>query len=122
FAPSMLDEEAAVLLNDPKGLDKFMTMAYEVKETLAPKLKSVIHVDNTARPQMVGNENMKYKELIKQVKKHEGYGVVLNTSFNIHGMPIVRSPEDAIETMRKTNTRHMLIGNFYVENIEAKDV
>ncbi|MEM3181476.1 MAG: carbamoyltransferase C-terminal domain-containing protein [Candidatus Micrarchaeaceae archaeon] len=122
FAPSMLDEEAAVLLNDPKGLDKFMTMAYEVKETLAPKLKSVIHVDNTARPQMVGNENMKYKELIKQVKKHEGYGVVLNTSFNIHGMPIVRSPEDAIETMRKTKTRHMLIGNFYVENIEAKDV
>ncbi|MEM3781384.1 MAG: carbamoyltransferase C-terminal domain-containing protein [Candidatus Micrarchaeaceae archaeon] len=121
FAPSMLSEEAGALLKDPKGLDRFMTMAYAVKDEMAPRLRSVIHVDNTARPQMVGDENAAYRDLIRQVKKREGYGVVLNTSFNIHGMPIVRSPEDAIETMKKTGTRHMFICGFYVENKRAKD-
>jgi carbamoyltransferase len=53
---------------------------------------------------------------MKRVKRLDGDGVVLNTSFNIHGMPIVMSPEDAIDTMKKTKTRHMFLGGFYVEN------
>ena len=79
-------------------------------------MRSVLHVDNTARPQMVGNENPNYRRLLRRVKKLDGDGVVLNTSFNIHGMPIVMSPEDAIQTMKKTKTRHMFLGSFYVEN------
>ncbi len=73
-------------------------------------LRSVLHVDNTARPQMVGNENPNYRRLLRRVKKLDGDGVVLNTSFNIHGMPIVMSPEDAIQTMKRTKTRHMFLG------------
>ncbi|MGC8676585.1 MAG: carbamoyltransferase C-terminal domain-containing protein, partial [Candidatus Micrarchaeia archaeon] len=120
FAPSMLKEEAERLLEDPKGRDRFMTMAYKVKDDKAAHMKSVVHVDNTARPQMVGSENDKYRRLIEKVRKLEGHGVILNTSFNIHGMPIVRTPEDALETMKKTKTKHMFIGNFYVENLEAQ--
>ncbi len=121
FAPSMLLSEAKRLLEDVKGYDKFMTMAYQVKPEAREVMKSVVHVDYTARPQMVSNENPSYKALLEHVKKLEGYGVILNTSFNIHGMPIVMSPEDAIETMLKTNTRYMFLGNYFVENEKAKE-
>ena len=69
---------------------------------------------------MVGEENRQYKEMLEKVRRREGYGVVLNTSFNIHGMPIVLSPEDAIETMKKTKTKYMFLEGFYVENREAE--
>ncbi len=116
FCPSMLLEESRGLFDDVKGDDRFMTMAYAVKEGKESVMRSVIHIDNTARPQMVGQENKNYRRLLEQLKKREGYGVVLNTSFNIHGMPIVMSPEDALLTMRKTKTRHMFLGSYYVEN------
>jgi len=116
FCPSMLREEAARVLDGVKGVDRFMTMAYRVKESKYDAMRSVMHIDNTARPQMVGNENPNYRRLMEKVKRHLGYGVVLNTSFNIHGMPIVMSPEDALLTMRKTHTRHMFLGGYYVEN------
>ena len=116
FAPSMLEEEAKRLLEDIKGADRFMTMAYKVKDGKEDVMKSAVHIDNTARPQMVGKENMSYRRLMEKVRKELGYGVVLNTSFNIHGMPIVMSPEDALLTMKKTKTRHMFLGGYYVEN------
>jgi carbamoyltransferase len=119
FAPSMLDEEAERILEGIKGHDRFMTMAYKVKPEKVEALKSVLHVDDTARPQMVGGENPDYRRLLKRMKKLDGDGVVLNTSLNIHGMPIVMSPEDAIGTMKSTRTRHMFLGGFYVENREA---
>ncbi len=116
FCPSLLEEEAARLFENVKGTDRFMTMAYRVKEGREDVLRSVVHVDNTARPQMVGGENKNYRRMLEKVKKKLGYGVVLNTSFNIHGMPIVMSPEDALQTMKKTKTRHMFLGGFYVQN------
>ena len=116
FAPSMLHETARKLISDLKGYDRFMTMAYMVKEEKAHLMKSVVHVDNTARPQMVGDENPDYRKLLEKVRRLSGYGVILNTSFNIHGMPIVMSPEDAIMTMKKTKTKHMFLNGFYVEN------
>jgi carbamoyltransferase len=116
FAPSMLKEEAHRLLEDVKGYDKFMTMAYKVKPNSKNIMRSVVHVDLTARPQMLGNENEPYRNLLLKLKKLSGYGIVLNTSFNIHGMPIVMTPEDAIYTMKKTGTRYMFIGNYFVEN------
>ena len=119
FAPSMLENEAEKLLEDVKGHDKYMTMAYEVKDGMRSAMKSVMHVDFTARPQMVGSENPSYAKLLNGVKKNDGHGVVLNTSFNIHGMPIVMAPEDAIATMKKTKTKYMFIENFFVENKEA---
>ncbi len=116
FAPSMLEEEARHLLVDVKGMDRFMTMGYAAKPSMKDVMRSVVHVDMTARPQMVGSENMQYRELLSGVKKRSGHGIVLNTSFNIHGMPIVATPEDAISTLKKTHSRYMFIGNYFVEN------
>ncbi len=119
FAPSMLRTEADKLLDEVKGYDRFMTMAYKAKEDKRDLLHSVVHVDMTARPQMVGDENPNYRDMLTKVKKKLKYGVVLNTSFNIHGQPIVMSPEDAIMTMKKTQTRYMFLNGFFVENKEA---
>ncbi len=116
FAPSMLQEDASKLLEDVKEYNKFMTMAYRVKKGRSEIMRSVMHVDMTARPQMVGNENRQYRGILSGVKKESGYGVLLNTSFNIHGQPIVRTPEDAIDTMKKTKTKYMFLNGFFVEN------
>ncbi len=119
FAPSILRDDAEQLLEDVKGHDRFMTMAYAIQKDKKEVMKSVVHVDLTARPQMVGEENRDYMALIRAVKSRTGFGVVLNTSFNIHGSPIVASPEDALLTMKKTKTRYMFLGEYFVENKEA---
>ena len=117
FAPSMLEDDVNKLLHyDNKGLNKFMTSAYRLKEEFKPLEKSVAHVDGTVRAQMVGEENKSYYNLLKAVKKHRGYGIVLNTSFNIHGQPIVMSPDDAISTMKQTKTKYMFMDGIFVTN------
>jgi carbamoyltransferase len=117
FAPSMLEEEATRMLEyDGKGYDKFMTSAYFVKKDLREKEKSVIHVDGSARAHMVGEENVPYMSLLKALKKNSGYGIVLNTSFNVHGMPIVMTPQDAIATMKATKTKYMFMNNVFITN------
>jgi carbamoyltransferase len=117
FAPSMLEEESDRMLEyDNKGYDKFMTSAYYMKKDLREKEKSVIHIDGSARCHMVGKENLPYMEMLKMIKNIDGYGIVLNTSFNVHGMPIVMTPEDAISTMKTTKTKYMFINNIFVTN------
>ena len=117
FAPSMLEEEAQRLLDyDSKGMDKFMTMAYWVKREMHGVTRAAMHIDGSARPQMVGHENAAYMDLLKGVKRHTGYGVALNTSFNIHGLPIVRTPQDALDTMKATKTKYMFINGLFVTN------
>ncbi len=117
FAPSILESDVdAILEYDNKGPDKFMTSAYFIKKGLQDIAKAVTNVDNSARPQMVGEENRLYQNLLSNIKKRTGYGIVLNTSFNIHGMPIVMSPEDALQTMKQTKTKYMFINGLFVEN------
>ncbi|MGI0100529.1 MAG: carbamoyltransferase C-terminal domain-containing protein [Candidatus Micrarchaeaceae archaeon] len=117
FAPSILEGDAPLVLDyDNKGYDKFMTSAYYVREGLRDKEKSVIHIDGSARVHMVGGENAIYSKLLNRIKRDSGYGIVLNTSFNIHGMPIVMAPEDAIATMKATRTKYMFINGVFVTN------
>ena len=93
-----------------------MTNTYFVKKELRNNFKPVTHIDGSARPQMVGDENPMYQDLLRHVKKNDGYGIVLNTSFNIHGMPIVMDPDDALETMRVTKANYMFLNDFFVTN------
>lgn len=117
FAPSMLEEDVPKLVEyDNKGYNRFMTSAYRLKPEHKAVEKSVAHIDGTVRAQMVGEENKTYSNLLKAVKKHRGYGIVLNTSFNIHGQPIVMTPEDAIHTMKETKTKYMFIDGIFITN------
>ena len=115
FCPTILEEEAKKIFINIKGYDKFMTMGYRTKSELRDRVKAVVNIDGSARPQMLGKENPKYRKLIEQVKKNTGDGIVLNTSFNLHGYPIVCTPKDALKTMIKTKTKFMALGNFFIE-------
>jgi len=115
FCPTLLEEESEKFFIDIKGYDKFMTMGYKTRPKVRDRVKAVVNIDGSARPQMLGKENPKYRRLIEQVKKNTGDGIVLNTSFNLHGYPIVCTPKDALKTMLKTKTKYMALGNFFIE-------
>ncbi len=115
FCPSILEKDASKFINENKVYyDKYMTMGYMLKPNSVKNARSVMNVDKSIRPQILGKENPKYESVLKKVKKETGHGIVLNTSFNIHGSPIVNTPEDAVITQLKTRNQHLFIGNYYV--------
>ena len=80
------------------------------------KIPAVTHVDNSARVQTVDeNTNRKYFELLKKFKEKTGCPILINTSFNVRGEPIVNSPEDAFNCFMGTNLDKLVIGNCYLD-------
>jgi carbamoyltransferase len=117
FAPSILEEDINRIIEyDHKGLDKYMTMAYMVKEDMRKHTTSMMHVDGSARPQVVGEENILYMNLLKKVKSLLGNGIVMNTSFNIHGYPIVMEPAEAIKVLKTTKSKYLFMNGVFVTN------
>jgi len=118
FCPSMLIEEAERLLHTRNGnvpLNRFMTTGYMVRDQYLKCMQGVMNVDNTCRPQFVADENTAFRELLSGMQKAIGAGVVLNTSFNIHGEPIVESPKDALEMFSRADLRYLFMEDFLVE-------
>ncbi len=115
FASTMLEEDAASLLDDYVSINRFMTSANSVRAKHRADLVAASHIDHTTRPQMLGDENPLYRKLIKRVKKKTGIGAVLNTSLNKHGKPIAMSPADALWTLANTGADTLVIGRFLVE-------
>ena len=86
---------------NPKHLQSsFMTLAFNTTEKFQDRAPAAIHpADDTARPQILKREhNASYYDLIKLFVEKTGTGAILNTSMNLHGEPMVCSPEDAIHT------------------------
>ncbi|HQH26456.1 MAG TPA: carbamoyltransferase C-terminal domain-containing protein, partial [Oligoflexia bacterium] len=80
------------------------------------QIPAAVHVDQTARPQSVSKStNPEYWELINDFYKQTGVPVVLNTSFNLKGEPIVCSPFDAIRTFYTSGLDTLAIGDFLVQ-------
>ena len=87
----------------------------EKLSTVRSDLNSITHVDFSARVQTVNKEfNPKFHQLLLTFKELAGCGVLLNTSFNVRGEPIVCSPEDAISTFNKAGLDVLVIGNFLI--------
>jgi len=112
FAPSILREYA----EDYYVIDRespYMLFVPLVKEDKKDIIKAVTHVDGTGRLQTVTKEfNGKYYDLIESFYKAAGVPVLLNTSFNVAGEPIVESPEDAIKCFLKTDIDALLIEDY----------
>ena len=90
------------------GIDKL-----NVKRSDIP---AVTHVDYTSRIQTVDkNTNKKFYDLINKFKKKTGCPLIINTSFNVRGEPIVNSPTDAFKCFMGTNLDYLVIGNFILE-------
>jgi carbamoyltransferase len=121
FCPSMLDSEAPHALADwTGGSNRFMTMAYEVSPCFRHRLAGVISVDGTCRPQFVpDDEPGEFAQLLREARARWSVGAVLNTSFNIHGEPIVCSPPEAIDVFMRSGADALAIGPFLVERPAA---
>jgi carbamoyltransferase len=123
FCPSMLIEDAPALL-ETEGQElrdnRFMTMGFRVRPERLALMEGVINVDGTCRPHFVGDEDPRYRSLLLRIKEALGYGVLLNTSFNLHGEPMVCSTAEAVEMQHRTGIRHMIMEDRLIENTRTK--
>ena len=93
-----------------------MLIACKVRKNKKKLIPAVVHVDNTCRVQTVKKElNKKFYNLISEFKKISGIPVLLNTSFNVKGQPIVNTPEEAIKCFKNTKIDILAIGDYVVE-------
>ena len=117
FAPTILSEKQDDLIINSKNVKvPFMTLAFRTRESAHKELISAIHpYDFTARPQVLEKQhNINYHKLITQFYKLTGIPAVLNTSFNLHGEPIVCSPLDAIQTLQNSGLQCLAMGNHFI--------
>jgi carbamoyltransferase len=97
----------------------FMVVAYNAKKDWVSRLPSVVHVDGSVRPQTVTGDirpsdrpENRYRDVIDGIGKETGAGVVMNTSFNVRGEPIVCTPLEAIRCFMGTGLDALVIGDF----------
>ncbi len=101
----------------PLPLD-FMAMVYPIKERWRQKISSVVHIDGSGRLQTVKREeNEDFYDLIKRFGNVNGIPILLNTSFNIAGEPIVCTPDDAYNCMKKTGLDALVMGRFLIKKL-----
>lgn len=115
FAPSALEEYAQDYF-ETDGVDSpYMILAFDVKKDKRKAIPAVTHVDGTARIQTVTKEqNERYWNLINEFYKLTGVPVVLNTSFNRMGEPIVNTPEEAINCLLGSGLDAVALGDYLI--------
>jgi carbamoyltransferase len=114
FAPSLLDRrEQDYAVNQKKVAAPYMIMAFDSTDR-ANEFRAACHpYDLTIRPQVVYRDwNPSYYDLLEKFERLTGRGIVLNTSFNLHGYPIVSRPEDALHVLDQSGLAWLAIGNF----------
>jgi carbamoyltransferase len=114
FAPSVLEEDLNLYFDiDQKS--EHMLIACLVKKSKKKIIPAVVHIDDTCRVQSVSKKNnLKFWKLINEFKEITGISVLLNTSFNVKGYPIVNSSADAIKCFLKHKIDYLVLGNFLV--------
>lgn len=140
FAPTVLRESVSdyfemdcespyMLLVAPVKEERHVKMSEEQEKLFGidklnvPRsdIPAVTHVDYSARIQTVCEEdNPRYYRVIKEFERLTGYGVIVNTSFNVRGEPIVCTPEDAYRCFMRTDMDYLVLGNFLLDKIEQK--
>lgn len=114
FCPSILKERARDII----GIDidaPFMTLSFKIQEAWKKRIPEVVHVDGTARPQTVSEiQNPRFYRLIKYFFEMTGIPVVINTSLNRRGEPMVCNPLDAVNMYLSSGLDHLAIGDFLV--------
>lgn len=141
FAPSVIAEDVKEFF-DYDGVSPYMLLVHPVADKikkelpagyddlnlrdklyhLRSELPSITHIDYSARIQTVHPEtNPRYYELISEFKKHTGTGVVINTSFNVRGEPIVMTPNDAYRCFMRTEMDYLVVGNFLFSKTEQPE-
>ena len=120
YAPTILWENQNVYLINPKGIySPFMMLAFDLRPEKRASLAASIHpYDFTTRPQMLKEDvNPDYYRLIKYFEESTGESAILNTSFNLHGYPLVESPQDALFVFMNSGLDFLALGDFLIQRI-----
>ncbi|MFH1061659.1 MAG: carbamoyltransferase C-terminal domain-containing protein [Candidatus Omnitrophota bacterium] len=119
FGPSILDEyKSKCCVNTQKAeySGQFMNISFKATDYFQRTCPAAVHKDKTTRPQFVcGESNNDLYQILTEYKQITNIPGVLNTSFNIHEEPIVRSPQDAINSFQKSGLDYLAIGDFLVK-------
>jgi carbamoyltransferase len=118
FAPIVLDSYADLYLSNPKKIQSpHMTIGFQTTELGYKKMIAACHpADKSARAQILQKKhNVKLYEIIEKFSKIKDCGAVLNTSFNLHGYPIVNSPKDAFYVFENSDLDILLLNNFLIK-------
>ncbi len=121
FAPAVIAEEASKYFE--MGLvdeSPYMLQTFDVVASQKKKLPSITHIDGTARIQTVTRkQNPRYYDLIKEFKKLSKVPVIINTSFNVRGEPIVCTPKHAYNCFKHTKIDYLIMGNYFVRKTDS---
>lgn len=135
FAPAVLEERMSDYF-DHTGISPYMLMVAPVNKSLwvelnekedglaklnqvRSSLPAITHVDHSARIQSVnGQDNPEFYQLLKRFEEKTGCGVLINTSFNVRGEPIVCTPDDAYRCLINTEMDYLAVGNFLIKRTD----
>ncbi len=119
FCPSMLDRVAPEILQTDHP-SPYMTFTFDVAEEWKARIPEVVHEDGTARAQIVTRDtNPRYYALIEELEKLTGNGVILNTSLNRRGEPMVCSPEDALNMFYGCDLEYLMMEDILIRKVEG---
>jgi len=118
FAPATLYEERNKCYKNIDGAEytaQFMTITFDCTDFMVEKCPAAVHVDRTARPQLVSPQtNESFYNIIKEYASITGIPSIINTSFNMHEEPIVCTPQDAIKAFNQGHLPYLAMGPFLV--------
>jgi carbamoyltransferase len=123
FAASILEEDAAHYIPGYSengharyvAAPLYMIEAFDTVQPAGEEIVAGTHpFDKTVRPQVVDDLNPGYRDILRAFKRRTGIGAVLNTSFNLHGYPIVGTPEIAVDTLLKSELDALALGPYLV--------
>ena len=117
FAPTILSERSYDYIINPKKIDSpYMMLAFDSTDLGKKELIAASHLeDSTLRAQILErNHNINYYKVLKEFERITGKGGLLNTSFNLHGYPIVSSTEDAYHVFNNSNLEYLAIGDYII--------
>ena len=116
FAPVMMVERADEYIINPKQMPApYMIMAFDTTDKRGEFVSATHQYDFTARPQIIEKDwNPGYHSIVENFSKERDIGVLLNTSFNLHGFPIAFGPEEAMWVFKKSGLKNLELGNYMV--------
>jgi len=120
FAPSVLEERSEEYFAKPKPMPApYMIMTFDTREQKRPALAAAMHpCDFTGRPQEVSESvNPDYFRLLKYFEELSGEGIILNTSFNLHGEPVVCSPQDALRVFDVSGLQYLALDRLLLSKV-----
>jgi carbamoyltransferase len=123
FAPVTPARSATRCYHGLEGAEytaRFMTITFDCSAWMRRELPAVVHVDGTARPQLLERDtNPSYYRIIEEYERLTGLNSLINTSFNMHEEPIVGSPEDAVRAFLEAELDYLAMGPFLAARDEA---